>query len=82
MNLEYQKLLQEYPGLAKALDALPGRLFSGKEHPKPAHELSSSVMRCRHRRLFFTTARSPTTSRGPRWRRDAMVSLRYRDWSN
>jgi hypothetical protein len=35
MNLEYQKLLQEHPGLDKALDALPGRLFSGKEHPKP-----------------------------------------------
>jgi hypothetical protein len=35
MNLEYQKLLQEHPGLAKALDALPGRLFSGKEHPAP-----------------------------------------------
>jgi hypothetical protein len=33
MNLEYQKLLQEHLGLAKALDALPGRLFSGKEHP-------------------------------------------------
>jgi hypothetical protein len=35
MNLEYQKLLHEHPGLEKALDALPGRLFSGKEHPKP-----------------------------------------------
>jgi len=35
MNLEYQKLLQQYPGLAKVLDALPGKLFSGKEHPKP-----------------------------------------------
>jgi HKD family nuclease len=35
MNLEYQKLLQEHPGLAKALDALPCRLFSGKEHPTP-----------------------------------------------
>ena len=34
MNLEYQKLLQEHPGLAKVLDALPGRLFSGTEHPK------------------------------------------------
>jgi HKD family nuclease/superfamily II DNA or RNA helicase len=35
MNLEYQKLLLEHPGLAKTLDALPGRLFSGKQHPKP-----------------------------------------------
>jgi len=35
MNLEYQKLLQQHPGLAQTLDALPGRLFSGKEHPTP-----------------------------------------------
>jgi len=35
MNLEYQKLLQEHPGLEKVLDSLPGRLFSGKDHPKP-----------------------------------------------
>jgi len=35
MNLEYQKLLQDHPGLEKVLDALPGRLFSGKENPKP-----------------------------------------------
>lgn len=35
MNLEYQKLLKENPGLAAILDALPGKLFSGKAHPKP-----------------------------------------------
>lgn len=35
MNLEYQKLLEEHPGIEKVLDGLPGRLFSGKEHPKP-----------------------------------------------
>jgi superfamily II DNA/RNA helicase len=34
MNLEYQKLLQDNPGLADRLEALPGRVFSGKEHPK------------------------------------------------
>jgi superfamily II DNA or RNA helicase len=33
MNLEYQKLLEQNPGLAKLLDGLPGRLFSGKKHP-------------------------------------------------
>jgi hypothetical protein len=43
MNLEYQKLLQDHPGLDKALDALPGRLFSGKEHPKPG---TKSVFFC------------------------------------
>jgi hypothetical protein len=35
MNLEYQKLLLQHLGLAQNLDALPGRLFSGKEHPTP-----------------------------------------------
>jgi hypothetical protein len=35
MNLEYQKLLTQHPGLAKVLEGLPGRLFSGKQHPSP-----------------------------------------------
>ncbi len=33
MHLEYQKLLQDYPDLKERLDRLPGRVFSGKEHP-------------------------------------------------
>ncbi len=33
MHLEYQKLLQDYPDLKERLDNLPGRVFSGKEHP-------------------------------------------------
>lgn len=33
MHLEYQRLLQQYPGLPERLAALPGRLFSGKAHP-------------------------------------------------
>ena len=35
MHLEYQKLLQDYPDLAQRLSNLPGRVFSGKEHPSP-----------------------------------------------
>jgi hypothetical protein len=35
MHLEYQRLLREFPDLAERLDALPGRVFSGKEHPTP-----------------------------------------------
>ena len=34
MHLEFQKLVAEMPGLEKRLDDLPGRVFSGKEHPK------------------------------------------------
>lgn len=34
MHLEYQRLLQEHPDLKARLDALPGRVFSGKAHPE------------------------------------------------
>ncbi|MGA7161991.1 MAG: helicase-related protein [Bacteroidota bacterium] len=33
MHLEYQKLMQQYPDLQTRLNALPGRVYSGKEHP-------------------------------------------------
>ncbi len=35
MHLEYQKLLNDDPTLAARLAALPGRVFSGKQHPSP-----------------------------------------------
>lgn len=34
MQLEYEKLLNDYPDLEDRLDSMPGRVFSGKEHPK------------------------------------------------
>jgi superfamily II DNA or RNA helicase len=36
MHLEYQKLVQQDPGLEARLNLLPGRVFSGKSHPKEA----------------------------------------------
>lgn len=33
MRLEYQKLLKDYPDLLERINALPGRVFSGKAHP-------------------------------------------------
>lgn len=33
MSLKLQSLLNDHPGLADRLDGLPGRVFSGKEHP-------------------------------------------------
>ncbi len=33
MHLEYQKLLEDNPGLLDRLIGLPGRVFSGKNHP-------------------------------------------------
>lgn len=35
LALEYERLLKDDPTLAARLDALPGRVFSGKAHPKP-----------------------------------------------
>ena len=35
MHLEFQKLLADTPDLQQRLGQLPGRVFSGKEHPKP-----------------------------------------------
>ena len=42
MHLEYQRLLEQNPGLEERLNSLPGRVFSGKLHPAP-----------RTRALFF-----------------------------
>lgn len=36
MHLEYQRLLKEHPGLQERLENLPGRVFTGKEHPSGA----------------------------------------------
>jgi superfamily II DNA/RNA helicase len=33
MHLEYQTLLQQFPDIEKQLNALPGKVFSGKAHP-------------------------------------------------
>lgn len=35
MQLELQTLLRDHPGLEAELEALPGRVFSGKQHLKP-----------------------------------------------
>jgi superfamily II DNA/RNA helicase len=35
MHLEYQRMLQKYPDLEAKLSNLPGRVFSGKQHPSP-----------------------------------------------
>jgi len=43
MHLEYQKLLSENPGLEEHLSNLPGKVFSGKEHPQ---EDSKAVFFC------------------------------------
>jgi superfamily II DNA or RNA helicase len=43
LRLEYDKLLATHPTLAERLTSLPGRVFSGKAHPKPG---SKAVFFC------------------------------------
>jgi len=43
MHLEYQRLLQEYPGLEAQIHALPGKVFSGKAR---VHEGTKAVFFC------------------------------------
>ena len=47
MHLEYQKLMQQDPELETRLNALPGRVFSGKAHPKEGSRAVFSAMRFR-----------------------------------
>jgi hypothetical protein len=35
MHLEFQQLLKDHPELEKQLNAMPLRVFSGKQHPTP-----------------------------------------------
>ncbi len=61
MQLEYQKLLADDPALEERLAALPGRVFSGKEHPKVGSKA-----------VFFCFA-LPGAEQGaePRWTEEA-----------
>ena len=43
MHLEFEKLMKEYPLILEQLKALPGKVFSGKAHPKAG---STAVFFC------------------------------------
>ena len=38
MHLEYRRIIKEYPELVERLKMLPGRVFTGKEHPSKGAE--------------------------------------------
>ena len=76
MHLEFQQLLNDDPELADRLDALPGRVFSGKRAPKDArHAPSSSATRCQ-RPGVEETRLGRRRRLGPRSRIDGLVPLR------
>jgi len=68
MHLEYQDLLAAYPGLAQELDSLPGKVFSGKQHPTPGT-----------RAVFFCYAlpAADTSEAEVRWTEEAGVVRWY-----
>jgi superfamily II DNA or RNA helicase len=59
LHLEYQRLLSADPGLAARLDALPGRVFSGRAHAAEGQEA-----------VFFCYAR-PGANQAGEWTEDA-----------
>ncbi len=68
MHLEYQKLMQQYPDLQARLNALPGRVFSGKEHPKPE---TQAVFLCYTLPAPAATGREHETTDATVWTEDA-----------
>lgn len=59
LETEYDQLLKDHPGLAAKLDALPGRVFSGKPHPQAG---TSAVFFC-----YRLPRPDPDDSTGATW---------------
>ena len=83
MHLEFQKLLDQNPGLEEHLNGLPGRVFSGKQSPKPG---TRAVFFC-----YSLPAPSADAHEGKagnleiwseKYGSTGMVSLRYRQRQN
>jgi hypothetical protein len=67
MHLEYQRLLAAHPDLPARLEALPGRVFSGKAHMcSPARKPCSSALACPAKTTPLPTpCWTPTRGRWP-----------------
>jgi superfamily II DNA or RNA helicase len=74
MHLEYQKLLQEHPGLEARLLSLPRRVFSGKEHPTPG---SKAVFFCYALPAPAADPGQRDSSDGPHWTEEAGFTRWY-----
>lgn len=73
MNLEYQKLLQDNPGLEERLNELPRRVFSGKEHPRPG---TKAVFFC-YALPAIVKSEKPEEHEEPRWSEEAGYTRWY-----
>jgi superfamily II DNA or RNA helicase len=74
LHLEYQKLMQEYPDLQSRLNSLPGRVFSGKEHPNSG---TQGVFFCYALPAPATTGRERETTDSEVWTEEAGFSHWY-----
>jgi superfamily II DNA or RNA helicase len=68
MHLEYQQLLQKYPDLLARIEALPGRVFSGKAHPSPG---ARAVFFCYAMPAPPQPGQASTASDQPAWTEEA-----------
>jgi SNF2 family DNA or RNA helicase len=68
MHLEYQQLLQKYPDLLDRVEALPGRVFSGKQHPSPG---ARAVFFCYAMPAPPGPAQAPAGNGSPAWTEEA-----------
>jgi len=72
MHLEFQRLVQEVPGLVETIDSLPGRVFSGKEHLKPG---TNAIFFCYS--LPAPSAEDRETDEASLWREDTGITAWY-----
>ncbi len=83
IQLEYQQLLRDHPDLAERLNALPGRIFSGKRHPTegaravffcyslPAIDRSATAPESGHQLGLFTPTEAPAKQQVLQWTPEA-----------
>jgi superfamily II DNA or RNA helicase len=74
MHLEYQKLLKDYPDLEEKLSDLPGRVFTGKQHPSAG---SRAVFFCYGLPGIGGQARDGEEQDSTRWTEDAGFTKWY-----
>jgi superfamily II DNA or RNA helicase len=74
MHLEYQQLLKDYPDLLERISALPGRVFSGKQHPSPN---SRAIFFCYALPAPAAQDRSDAAQDAQKWTEDAGFTKWY-----
>jgi len=74
MHLEFQKLLNDNPGLAERIEALPGKVFSGKENITPG---TKAVFFCYALPIQKTPVRDVKTGDSALWSEEAGYTKWY-----